>query len=58
MAKNIFKYLETEKQVPKQTKEELMAHIKAVEKGKQPAQFFNTKFYGALVNFFKLRRPQ
>lgn len=58
MAKNIFEHIETEKQVPDKIKEELMANIEAVEKGKEPSLFFNTKLYGTLVNFFKLNRPK
>lgn len=58
MGKNIFKHLETEKEVPDKIKQELMANIEAVEKGKEPSALFNTNLFGALVNFFKLNRPR
>ncbi len=56
MTKNIFEKIETEKRVPEDTKEEIIIKIKSVEKGKDSSGLFNTKLYGALVNFFKLKK--
>lgn len=56
MTKNIFEKIETEKRVPEDTKEEIIIKIESVEKGKDSSGLFNTKLYGALVNFFKLKK--
>ncbi|WP_222984967.1 hypothetical protein [Flagellimonas meishanensis] len=54
MDKNIFKRIESSREVPNETKNQVISNISAVEKGKDISRLFNTKFYGAVVNFFKL----
>lgn len=55
MAKNIFKKIETVKEPPMETKEDIISKIEDIEKGKALSGIFNTKLYGALVNFFKIK---
>lgn len=55
MGENIFKKIETEREVPQETKDQIISKISDMDKGKEASRLFHTKFYGAIVNFFKLR---